>query len=192
MISFLYELRKINNPKIYKYAKEYHDHGHENNPKLPRGQDTKTIYGFNYRMTEMQAVVGKEQLKKIQFILKENLKRYKTLENNLKKNYEIRPILKNSKPNWDTFIFYCKSIPTKKKILNILKKNKIGTKNLPDAIKWHCTYYWDHALSKSICNYSKKTRDLLNIAIAIPILINKRISLYNKISREISYLQNDK
>ena len=53
------------NPKIFKYAKEYHDHGHENNPKLPRGKDTKSIFGFNYRMTEMQAVVGKEQLKKL-------------------------------------------------------------------------------------------------------------------------------
>ena len=27
------------------------------------GKDTSTIYGFNYRITEMQGVVGKEQLK---------------------------------------------------------------------------------------------------------------------------------
>ena len=38
---------------------EYHDHGHENNPLFPRGRDTKKISGFNYRMTEMQAAVGK-------------------------------------------------------------------------------------------------------------------------------------
>ena len=23
-----------------------------------------------------------------------------------------------------------------------------GTKNLPDAIKWHCSYFWPHALKK--------------------------------------------
>ena len=31
------------NKKYHKFMKEYHDHGHENNPKLPRGEDTKTI-----------------------------------------------------------------------------------------------------------------------------------------------------
>ncbi len=180
------------NPKIFKYAKEYHDHGHENNPKLPRGKDTKSIFGFNYRMTEMQAVVGKEQLKKIKYLLKENYKRYKIIEKNLEDKFEIRPILKNTYPNYDTFIFYCNNFVKKKKVIEILKKYKIGTKNLPDAIKWHCTFYWDHALSKKACNYSKKTRDLLNTAIAIPILVGKKISLYEKISKEISFLQDGK
>lgn len=180
------------NRKVYKYAREYHDHGHENNPKLPRGKDSRSIFGFNYRMTEMQAVVGKEQLKKLNYLLKENYKRYDILDKNLNKNYEIRPILKNSKPNYDTFIFFCSNILIRKKILEILKKNKIGTKNLPDAIKWHCTFFWDHALSKKTCNYSKYTKELLNTAIAIPILVKKKISLYEKISKEISFLQNKK
>ena len=104
----------------------------------------------------------------------------------------IRPILKNTYPNYDTFIFYCNNFVKKKKVIEILKKYKIGTKNLPDAIKWHCTFYWDHALSKKVCNYSKKTRDLLNTAIAIPILVGKKISLYEKISKEISFLQDGK
>ena len=51
--------------KIDKYAREYHDHGHENNPNFPRGRDTKSIIGFNYRLTEIQAVIAKEQLKKL-------------------------------------------------------------------------------------------------------------------------------
>ena len=59
-----------NNNKLIKYAREYHDHGHENNPKLPRGKDTSTIYGFNYRITEMQGVVIKEQLKKLDLVIK--------------------------------------------------------------------------------------------------------------------------
>ena len=40
-----------NNKKIAKFCREYHDHGHENNKKLPRGKDTRKIFGFNYRMT---------------------------------------------------------------------------------------------------------------------------------------------
>ena len=181
-----------NNQKVYKYAREYHDHGHENNPKLPRGKDSRSIFGFNYRMTEMQAVVGKEQLKKLNYLLKENYKRYSVLEKNLKKNYQIRDIINNSKPNHDTFIFYCSNVFKRKKIIEILKRNNVGTKNLPDAIKWHCTYFWDHALPKKMCNYSKKTKELLNTAIAIPILVKKKISLYEKISKEISFLQNKK
>ena len=35
------------------------DHGHENNPNLPRGKDKRIMPGFNYRMTELQAAVGK-------------------------------------------------------------------------------------------------------------------------------------
>ena len=63
-----------NNRKFHKICKEYHDHGHENNPKVSRGNDTKTIYGFNYRMTEIQATIGKEQIKKLNFILQDNKK----------------------------------------------------------------------------------------------------------------------
>ena len=62
------------------------------------------------------------------------------------------------------------------KISEIIKKNNVGTKNLPDAIKWHCTFFWDHALSKKTCNYSKYTKELLNTAIAIPILVKNVIS----------------
>ena len=58
-----------NNKKIDKYSREYHDHGHENNPRFPRGKDTKKIYGFNYRMTEMQGALGKVQLDKLNWII---------------------------------------------------------------------------------------------------------------------------
>ena len=51
---------------------------------ISKGEDTVKIVGFNYRMTEMQAIVGKEQLKKLNRIIKENKKRYKKLENKIK------------------------------------------------------------------------------------------------------------
>ena len=58
-----------NNKRIDKFCREYHDHGHHNNPSLPRGEDTRSIYGFNYRMTDIQAVIAKEQLKKLNYII---------------------------------------------------------------------------------------------------------------------------
>ena len=59
---------------------------------------------------------------------------------------------------------------------------------MPDAIQWHCTYFWDHAVSNKECNESIKTKKLLTEAIAIPILVKKNISLYDKISKEIASL----
>ena len=51
--------------------------------------DTRKIYGFNYRMTELQGIVGKVQLTKINRILSENKKRYNAIKNNLSKEIEI-------------------------------------------------------------------------------------------------------
>ncbi len=169
-----------------KYCREYHDHGHENNPKFSRGNDTKKIYGFNYRMTEIQAAIGNEQLKKLNFIISENKKRFEILEKEIKKKFSLRELPNNSTPNYDTFIFFVKNIKKRKKILNILNNRKFGTKNLPDAIKWHCSYYWGHAINKYEKNRSLKTKNILTNAIAIPILFKKSLLDYRKITKEIS------
>ena len=58
------------NKKYFDRAKAWHDHGHENNPKYPRWEDTRSSSGFNFRMNEMQGAVGIAQLKKINFIIK--------------------------------------------------------------------------------------------------------------------------
>ena len=39
-----------NNKKIMNYCREFHDHGHKNNTKLPRGRDTRDIFGLNLRI----------------------------------------------------------------------------------------------------------------------------------------------
>ena len=173
-----------NNKKYYKFMREYHDHGHENNPKLSRGEDTKTIAGFNYRMTELQAVIGKEQIKRVDYILKENYKRYQLLNKYLSKKFELREIPKNSKSNYDTFIFYVKK-NEKKKILKSIKNSNFGTKNLPDAIKWHCSYYWDHVFNKKEIKISKKNFNLLKTSIAIPIFLKKSLKNYEILAKNI-------
>ncbi len=175
-----------NNKKIDKYCREYHDHGHENNPKFPRGNDTKTIYGFNYRMTEMQAVVGKAQLKKIKKIFYEGKKRYSIIEKLLSRNIKRRRIPYLSTPNFDTFIFF---VPEKNKrieIINYLNKIRLGTKNIPSALQWHCAFYWDHIFKKKELKHFKKTDIILKRSIAIPILIKKKISFYKMIVEKIN------
>ncbi len=172
--------------KYYKYCREYHDHGHENNAKFPRGRDTKTIPGFNYRITELQAAIGNVQLKKLVSILKNNKRKYLLLESKIEKIYKIRQCPKKNLQIYDTFIFFVKNFKIREKILKILKAYKVGTKVLPDAMEWHCGYFWNHALDKKNILNSKKTYNYLKEAIAIPINVKTPISIYKKIAKSIT------
>ena len=57
--------------EVFQRASAWHDHGHENNPKVPRWEDTRSSSGFNFRMTELQGAVGIAQLKKLEWIIQE-------------------------------------------------------------------------------------------------------------------------
>ena len=174
-----------NNKKIFVSAKEYHDHGHQLNPKFPRGMDTVKMAGFNYRMSELNAAVGLAQIKKINFILKENKKRYLMLHNIVSKKFKIRKCHINTTPSFDTFIFKVDNLKLRKKIVRLLKSKKIGTKNLPDAIKWHFASYWKHAISKKEINRLEESHNKLKKHIAIPILLKKNINSYKEVANKI-------
>ncbi len=174
-----------NDYKIDKYCREYHDHGHENNPKLPRGKDTRKIYGFNYRMTELQGAIGKVQLNKLNFIIKENKKRYNALLKGLNNKFLLRKIPKGSNIIYDTLILIVKNKNLRNKIVNHLKSKGFGTKNLPDAIEWHCSAYWNHILSKKQVSRSKKTKEKLETAIAIPVWLKKSLNDYLQLGKSL-------
>ena len=174
-----------NNSKYYSYCKQYHDHGHKNVKHLSRGNDKVSVAGFNYRMTELQGAIGKVQLQKLNSLLLDNEKKFRIIEKNIR-NFKHREMPKNGETNFDNFIFYVKNNLEKKKILEILKKHKLGTKNLPDAIKWHCSYYWKHIFKKREINSFLKTKKILDKAIAIPIFFKKSTLFYKRLSSEIN------
>ena len=66
--------------KHYLAAKAWHDHGHENNPKVPRWEDTRLSSGFNFRMTELQGAVGIAQLKKVNHIITKQRENYRKIK----------------------------------------------------------------------------------------------------------------
>ena len=173
----------LTNRKDYAdFISQYSDHGHENNPNLPRGQDKRVMPGFNYRLTEIQAAIGKVQLSKLEFMLIENKKRYKILENSISNFSKIRSELPFHKGSYDTFIFSVKDKFLRQKILSFLKESNFGTKNLPDAMEWHCSFYWEHAISQEQILNSKRSFDILSNQIALPILLKKRLDDYQKIA----------
>jgi len=135
-----------NKPNLYKFSKEYIDHGHINKVGIPRGMDEASMIGFNYRMTEMQGAVGISQLKKLKFILKENKIKFSLLEKKLVNSKNFRKIFKNTVPNYEVFIFQVGN-NDKKKIIEIIKSCGFNTKVLPGALKWHCASYWKKIFS---------------------------------------------
>ena len=172
--------------KIDKSAREYHDHGHMNLKGIPRGEDKAQNAGFNYRMTEIQAAVGHAQLEKLPQMLEDNKARVDALINYESITPYLREKRKYLKSNCDTLMLVRLSKKEVDNILYILNKEGIGTKNIPDAMRWHCSYYWEHCLSQEQINNSMKTKALLDRSIAIPISLNKTVDFYAQLGLKIS------
>ncbi len=167
--------------KHFELAKAWHDHGHENNPKLPRWEDSRKKSGFNFRMTEMQGAVGIAQLKKLELILKMQRKNHDKIWNYIK---EIPGITKRYYPlkseiSADALIFFLK---TKKMAIECRKellKNKISTKILPEAYTWHFASEWSHIkeLNKNRSKLKKsfkKSKKLIERSVSIPIFVKMK------------------
>ncbi|NVL91263.1 MAG: DegT/DnrJ/EryC1/StrS family aminotransferase, partial [Desulfobacterales bacterium] len=67
-------------PALYRYCSEYHDHGHDHNPELERGLEGRHFIGFNYRMTELQGAIGLAQLAKLDAIIAEQRRHKATIK----------------------------------------------------------------------------------------------------------------
>jgi len=190
-----------NKKDIYQRAREYADHGHEMNPRFPRGKDTRTIAGFNFRMMELQGAIGVEQMKKIDYAIKCQRSNKKTIKEGIleAKGLEFREIPDPSGEICDTLIFFLKDSKKALKFAEGLQNREIYTKNLPDAIKWHFAGTWDHMLP-AFSRY--KNKDLMKIwpesakhmersvAIAINILmteeeIDQRVKSINAIAKSL-------
>ncbi len=55
----------------------------------------------------------------------------------------------------------------------------------PDAMEWHCTAFWDHALDQKQVEHSQKTRDLLEKALAVPIWLRKMPEEYSVLAKKL-------
>lgn len=192
-------LMVTNKAHYYKIAKEFHDHGHESNPNFPRGRDTRSIVGMNYRMSEMQGAVGMAQLKKLDFIVSKNREHKSFLKNNMgKSKITFRNITDVEGDLADTLVFNFENASLANKFLELYKSFGYGTKNIPDAIDWHFSGTWNHMFA-NVPGYRDtwktqwgKTAELLARSIAIPIYVKttqeeleKHLNVINSIIEKI-------
>ena len=58
-----------NDKDLHTKASEYHDHGHDHNPTVPRGLEKRSFIGLNFRMSELQGAVALAQLRKLNSLI---------------------------------------------------------------------------------------------------------------------------
>lgn len=167
-----------NDDAIFTRASAYADHGHDHDPTVGRADDTrKHGAGFNYRMCELQSAVGLAQLNKLDSILMKVHENNNKLKQRLKNvpGITFRKHLDQRGSVGDSLVIYAESESAAMKIVDSLKQAKLGTKNLPDALKWHFAGTWDHMLKgpkyKNIGSKWPKSNEILNRSIALPISI---------------------
>ena len=105
--------------------------------ELPQGYDHKYVYshfGFNLKITDMQAAVGCAQLDKLDQIVAARRANYQMLYNGLKDVPGlILPVAEsNSNPSWFGFLIAVKEDAgfTRNELTGYLEQNKIQTRNL--------------------------------------------------------------
>lgn len=167
-----------NKVELFEKSRAFHDHGHDYNPEFGRALDTRSSWGFNYRMSELQAAVGIAQLKKAQFVIEKQQENKSKIKEAMSANNSIRfrQIVDSHADASDTIIFILKSENEAVKFAEKLNELGYGTKNLPDAIKWHFAGTWDHMLDQydhlSPCSIQwPVSADLIKKSIALPVMV---------------------
>jgi 8-amino-3,8-dideoxy-alpha-D-manno-octulosonate transaminase len=175
-------------------ASEYHDHGHDHDPKVGRGLEKRSFLGLNYRMMELQGALGLAQLKKLDnVILKKQRENKLRIKEALKKIDQIT--FRNiPDPQGEIASFLIFFLPTEEKAKAF---NSVLTEEGCPAVYWYDNtwhYYkrWEHLLAgktfarsgypfktesgQSRCSYDAQslpeTARLLSRCLTIPININ--------------------
>jgi 8-amino-3,8-dideoxy-alpha-D-manno-octulosonate transaminase len=161
----------------YIRARSFHDHGHEYSEKLGRAEERALIRGFNYRMTELQGAIGLAQLSKLDYILKQQRENKIRLKASLNEGcYKFRTILDNEGDIGDSVVILLDTADQAEKLVARMRDEGLGTKNLPDAIRWHFAGHWDHIFIDSqehlLSDRWKQSAELLKRAVALPVMVN--------------------
>ena len=104
--------------------------------ELPKGYDHKYVYshfGYNLKITDMQAAVGCAQLKKIGKFVEKRRANWQKLRDGLA-NLEDKLILphyeENAKPSWFGFLLTCRSGLDREKVFQHIEQQGVQTRML--------------------------------------------------------------
>jgi 8-amino-3,8-dideoxy-alpha-D-manno-octulosonate transaminase len=132
--------------EIWRKAAAWHDHGHENNPAVPRWEDTRSSGGFNYRMMELQGAIGLAQLKKLPMVIAAQQANRSALWEAIADIPGIQPreVIEGSFETADALVFLVRDKTIARRCREELLKSSLATKILPEAYTWHFAGTWHH------------------------------------------------
>jgi 8-amino-3,8-dideoxy-alpha-D-manno-octulosonate transaminase len=129
-------------------------------------------------MTELQGAIGIVQLGKLDAIVAAQ-RTNKARLTAVIKSLGIRGRRLNDEPGelGDAIVMYFDDRQTTARFLAGLKREGLGTKNVPDAMRWHFAKHWSHMFEKygwyrdSYREQWQRSADLLECAIALPVMV---------------------
>lgn len=162
---------------IYQRAAAWHDHGHENNPAVPRWEDTRSCSGFNFRMMELQGAVGLAQLKKLPIVVQAQRRNRMQLWQAIADLPEIEALAvpADSYETADALVFLVPDQTASRRCREELLKVGLATKILPEAVTWHFAGAWQHIPALVISHGGgldsdfKSSRKILGRAVALSV-----------------------
>lgn len=166
--------------ETYDKAAAWHDHGHENNPAVPRWEDTRSSSGFNFRMMELQGAVGLAQLKKLPRIVEAQRQNRDRLWQALSDlpGIEARAVPDGAYETADALVFLVADSGSARRCREELLKVGLATKILPEAYTWHFAGTWLHMRELSAgCGGDlqaafPRSQAILSRAVSLPIGVN--------------------
>jgi len=162
---------------IYQRAAAWHDHGHENNPAVPRWEDTRSSSGFNYRMMELQGAVGLAQLRKLPAVVAAQRANKAALWETVADLLGIEPraVPEGSYETADALVFLVRNSTLALRCREELLREGLATKILPEAYTWHFSGTWNHmselvaAHGGDLQNAFIESRSFLTRAVSLPV-----------------------
>jgi 8-amino-3,8-dideoxy-alpha-D-manno-octulosonate transaminase len=142
-----------NDKELYIKASEYHDHGHDHNPGVPRGLEKRNFIGMNYRMSELQGALGLAQLRKLDTVILPAQRKNKEAIKQALAGIDQISFRNIPDPAGDTATFLTFFLPTAQKTRAF---NKAMAEAGAGAIYWYDNFWhyyeqWEHLLEgKSI------------------------------------------
>lgn len=178
----------------YERAAAWHDHGHENNPSVPRWEDTRSGSGFNYRMMELQGAVGLAQLRKLPGVVAAQRANRDCLWAAICDLPGIVPrdVPDEAMETADALVFSVPDRETALRCRSALLAQGVSTKILPEATAWHFAGTWTHmpelvaAHGGNLSIAFPRSCRLLERAISLPVMVNMSETLPQSIRMALS------
>jgi 8-amino-3,8-dideoxy-alpha-D-manno-octulosonate transaminase len=133
-------------PELHAKAAAWHDHGHENNPAVPRWEDTRSSSGFNYRMMELQGAVGLAQLRKLRGVIDAQRANRDLVARSISGLDGVTPraVPDGSFETADALVLLVSDRAAALRCRAALLARGVSTKILPEATTWHFAGSWHH------------------------------------------------